>query len=429
MPGKHNPILPPATIGILGGGQLGRMIALEARRLGYGIAVLDPTPDCPASHLADHHIVAPYSDQDAVRKLAELSRVITFEFENVNPDVLQGVFTRPPVEPLYISRNRIREKAMARDLGIPTAPYFAVQSLQDLKQSFQEPSIRNSEGAILKTCEGGYDGKGQWKFKPGESAGQWILEGDPGHSSWILDAGSQNGLSMAETRTAKGKEDSTGGTSQEGPGELASLVSTGTAMVLEGFVQFSAEFSIVATGFPDGSVHCFQPIHNEHKNGILHASRFFQEIPDNARNLAMDYAHRIARHFGYVGTFAVEFFLDGEQPIFNEMAPRPHNSGHLTLDACYSSQFEQHVRAICALPSGNTASHSFATMVNLIGDECKLDGLEKALGVPGLRFHWYGKRESKRGRKMGHITALSIDAHQANERAFQAYDFLGWVRQ
>ncbi|MCB1168774.1 MAG: 5-(carboxyamino)imidazole ribonucleotide synthase [Leptospiraceae bacterium] len=425
--GSDGILKPPATIGILGGGQLGRMMAFEARRMGYGIAVLDPSDNCPASHLADTFVCAPFSDESAVKQLHGHSAVLTFEFENVEPAVLDGLVSRPSFEPLYISRNRMREKRMARGLGIATAPFFAVSSVEDLEKALLDPEIQKRGGGILKTCEGGYDGKGQWRLQVGEDL------------SRELRAELQAYLDQAEaTKSAavvspSEKESKTSGQATDRPpgrGPANGNPDASVPLILEGLVRFDREFSVVGTGFLDGSYVAFEPVENEHVDGILHKSKSRASLGEDARETALEYCAKIQKHFGYIGTFAVEFFLENGKPVFNEMAPRPHNSGHLTLDASYSSQFEQHVRAICGLPSGDTSHHSAAAMINLIGeDDATLEGMEEALRIPGLRFHWYGKTDSRKGRKMGHITALARDMEEAEAKADEAYRLLRWVRQ
>ncbi|MEQ8350225.1 MAG: 5-(carboxyamino)imidazole ribonucleotide synthase [Leptospiraceae bacterium] len=446
MSQSRKPILPPSTIGILGGGQLGRMIAQEARRMGYGIIVLDPGTDCPASHLADEHMQADFSDAKAVQALSQKCDVLTFEFENVEPSVMQGLTSYPALEPLFISRNRLREKSLAQNLRIPTAPFIPVDSATELRQALRNTEIQKCAGAILKTCEGGYDGKGQWRL--GLKELQAALDSRISDQEFVhlLDSALVSAFRSREdtlttgnkiptkdsatikerTASSESRDSATAKTDQSveyGHGLDATFV-------LEGMVDFTLEFSIVGTGFNDGSFHSFSAIENQHRNGILHKSYSICKMNQKAQTLAEEYARRLCNHFSYTGTFAVEFFLSNDEPVFNEMAPRPHNSGHLTLDANYSSQFEQHVRAICGLPSGDTDSICEAVMINLIGeDESELSGLEQALKIPGLRFHWYGKNDSRQGRKMGHITALGSTIESAEQKADQAYECLGWVRQ
>ena len=400
----RDPILPPSTIGILGGGQLGKMIGMEALRMGYRLAVLDPSRDAPALAMADPH-VANFHDALAVRRLADQCDVLTFEFENVDPSVMDSIDSRPSLEPLYVSRNRWREKSMARSLGIKTADFFAVDSAEELAEAMSRPEITRAGGAILKTCEGGYDGKGQWKLGPTDASGNpWSLE--------------QSRLPMDLEKAFL-----------EVP-----TVAEGPRFILECLVDFRQEFSIVGAGFNDGSFVSFSPIINEHVNGVLHRSRCSADLDglleQSAAQTAKDAAESIAKHFQYCGTFAVEFFDTKSGIVFNEMAPRPHNSGHLTLDNALTSQFEQHVRAICGLPPGSPGMHSSAVMINILGsDDCRLDGIEKALSIPGVRLHLYGKLESRSGRKMGHLVALDPDLSVAVRRADEAFSQLRWVKQ
>ncbi len=398
--------------------------------MGYGIVVLDPSDDCPASHLADEHIQAEFSDANAVQKLAAASSALTFEFENVDPAVMEGLESFPSLEPLFVSRNRWREKSLARKLGIATAPFFPVNSVTDLRMACANPEIQACGGAILKTCEGGYDGKGQWRLKPeqleaaagplSDSDFAGLLEGD------LKDLLSPANVHLEQVQSVKSAEDEVSlrnAKSSEARGDAARFL-------LEGMVKFSLEFSIVGTGFSDGSFHCYPPIENQHRDGILHKSLSSSNLDEVASRRAVEYARSLSEHFGYIGTFAVEFFLAEGEPVFNEMAPRPHNSGHLTMDAKLSSQFEQHIRAICGLPPGPNSSLCEAAMINLLGeDNSQLRGLEDAIGIPGLRFHWYGKKEARSGRKMGHITAIHSDLSEAERAVEKAFQCLGWVRQ
>ncbi len=394
--------------------------------MGYGVAVLDPSPGCPASHLADHHIQADFSDAAAVRKLASLSAVMTFEFENVDPSVMDGLESFPSLDPLFISRNRWREKNLARNLGISTAPFFAVNSLSDLRSACANPEIQKCKGAILKTCEGGYDGKGQWRLQKEDlDAAKTTISLDQ-----FAESLNQELRTIFTGPRADFSSTTTGSDGAAFEPSIAMASEQTPEFILEGMVDFSLEFSIVGTGFSDGSFHCYAPVRNEHRNGILHRSLSSANLEKESRDLAVQYASSLSQHFRYVGTFAVEFFLENGKPVFNEMAPRPHNSGHLTMDAKISSQFEQHIRAICNLPAGSSEALCEAVMINLIGeDNSDLSGLEKALEIPGLRFHWYGKTESRKGRKMGHITAIHQDLFEAEKRAHQAFECLGWARQ
>jgi len=400
--------------------------------MGYGIVVLDPSDDCPASHLADEHIQAEFSDANAVQKLAAASSALTFEFENVDPAVMEGLESFPSLEPLFVSRNRWREKSLARKLGIATAPFFPVNSVTDLRMACANPEIQACGGAILKTCEGGYDGKGQWRLKPEqlEAAAGPLSDSD---FVGLLESDLRDLLSATTGPPAASQRSE----SERAPGN-APVLTAGTSEVvadsapflLEGMVDFSLEFSIVGTGFSDGSFHCYPPIENQHRDGILHKSLSSSNLDEVASRRAVEYARSLSEHFGYIGTFAVEFFLAEGEPVFNEMAPRPHNSGHLTMDAKLSSQFEQHIRAICGLPPGPNSSLCEAAMINLLGeDNSQLRGLEDAIGIPGLRFHWYGKKEARSGRKMGHITAIHSDLSEAERAVEKAFQCLGWVRQ
>jgi 5-(carboxyamino)imidazole ribonucleotide synthase len=374
------PILPGATIGIVGGGQLGRMFAAEARRMGYHVLVLDPAADAPAAHFADEHIRAPFDDLDAARELARRSDVVTLEWENADVETLRVLEALAPVRPgpgvLAAAQHRVREKDAARRLGVPTADYRAVASRAELHAALAEIGAP----AVLKTARFGYDGKGQAVIR------------DP--------AG------------ADAAYDSVGG--------------DGTELILEAFVRFTAEVSVVCARSATGETACFPAAENVHRRGILHTSvapaRVAPEIADEARRIAV----ALAEGLDVVGLLAVEMFV-GEDGVvrMNEVAPRPHNSGHYTLDACPVSQFEQQLRAVCGLPLGSTELLRPAAMVNLMGEDAGTGlgraGIAAALEVPTAALHLYGKAEARPGRKMGHLTALGDTADGALERAVAAW--------
>jgi 5-(carboxyamino)imidazole ribonucleotide synthase len=347
----------PITLGIIGGGQLGRMLAMAAARLNVKTIILEPQPDCPAAQLANRQIVAAYDDHNALGELARLCTVITYEFENVPvaaAEFLAGfVPVYPPANALAVSQDRLTEKRYIADCGIPTARFHAVDSQEQL-----EDALADFGGAgVLKTRRMGYDGKGQRVFKPGESC------------------------------------------------EGAYKALGNVPLILESFVPFEREISIIAARDTDGTIACYDPAENVHRNGILHTSTLPAHISDMTAVAARKAASSLLEALGYVGVMGMEFFVlaDGSL-VANEIAPRVHNSGHWTEAACVISQFEQHVRAVVGLPLGNPARHSGCRMQNLIGDDV-LD-LQQWAEKPNVYIHLYGKTEAKPGRKMGHITEV-----------------------
>ena len=371
-------ILPGATLGIVGGGQLGRMFALEARRMGYRVLVLDPGRDAPAAQVADEHIAAPFDDAAAMRALAERSDVVTLEWENADVATLREIERIVPVRPgpevLEVAQHRVREKDTARRLGILTAGYRAVSSREELRGALAEIGIP----AVLKTARWGYDGKGQAVIR------------DPGEADAAYDA-----------------------------------VGGGDDLILEEWVRFTMEVSVVCARTPGGEVACFPVAENVHRNAILDVSivpaRVTPEVADEARRVA----EAMAEGLGVVGLLAVEMFVGEDGHVrMNEIAPRPHNSGHYTLEACPVSQFEQQLRAVCGLPLGSTALLRPAAMANLMGDDAGTalgrPGVADALAVPETALHLYGKREARPGRKMGHLTSLADTPGRALERVLAA---------
>ncbi|MBD9558612.1 5-(carboxyamino)imidazole ribonucleotide synthase [Ensifer sp. ENS03] len=346
------------TIGIIGGGQLGRMLAMAAARLNFRTVILEPQVDCPAAQVANDQIVAAYDDEAALGKLAEVSDIITYEFENVPVAAAERLAAKRPVFPppkaLEVAQDRLTEKRFINGCGIATARFHAVDSQADL-----EAALADFGGTgVLKTRRLGYDGKGQRVFRS---------------------------------------------TADSPAGAFAAL--GGVPLILESFVPFEREISIIAARAPDGAVACFDPAENVHRNGILHTSTVPAEIGAAAGEAARVAAKAILDALGYVGVIGVEFFVlaDGSL-IVNEMAPRVHNSGHWTEAACVVSQFEQHIRAVAGLPLGNPRRHSDCVMQNLIGDD--LDTVPAWLAEDDVLVHLYGKTEARAGRKMGHVTRL-----------------------
>ena len=373
-------VLPGATIGVLGSGQLGRMMAIAARRMGYRIHTFSPGEDTPTGQVADLEITADYEDLEAIRTFAKGVHVITFEFENVPTEAAAAAAEIVPVRPsgasLHVTQQRAREKAFLADHGIPTTPCAAVRTLDELAVALGSIGVP----AIVKTAAFGYDGKGQHRIQSIEDAERvWSLIGH-----------------------------------QEA--------------VVERMVDFSHELSVVAARGLDGAFAHFGATENTHENHILDLSISPARVPGAVAAEAVSIAHAIMEQLEYVGVLCVEFFLtrDG-QLLVNEIAPRPHNSGHLTFDACLTSQFEQQVRAVCGLPLGSTAQMRPAAMVNLLGD-LWMDGepdWSSALAIPDVKLHLYGKPGPRVGRKMGHLTALADTVDEAVEKAVMARDLLG----
>jgi 5-(carboxyamino)imidazole ribonucleotide synthase len=346
------------TIGIIGGGQLGRMLAFAASRLNFRTVILEPIADCPAAQLANSQIVAAYDDKQALAELARQVDVVTYEFENVPVDAARFLAETVPVFPppfaLEAAQDRLVEKRFLNASGIPTANFRAVDSQADLDAALAE---FGGQG-VLKTRRFGYDGKGQMVFRNGDSA-------------------------------AVGFE------------------KLGAApLILESFVAFDREISIIAARNAQGEVKCFDPAENVHKDGILHTSTLPAAISATVAEQARDAAIRVLAALEYVGVIGIEFFVGSDgQLIANEIAPRVHNSGHWTEAACVISQFEQHIRAIAGLPLGDPARHSDCVMQNLIGDD--IFEVEAWAAQKDVLIHLYGKTEPRPGRKMGHITRLT----------------------
>jgi 5-(carboxyamino)imidazole ribonucleotide synthase len=356
------PILPGAVIGVLGSGQLGRMLALAARRLGYRIHTYSPEDDSPTGHVADAEVVGAYDDLDALRLFADGVDVVTFEFENVPSASVAAIAERALVRPsghvLHTTQHRGREKRFLADAGLPVVPHALVASADELTAA----AARLGVPAVLKTASFGYDGKGQARIDRAEDA---------------LGAWERIGCQPA---------------------------------VLEAFVDFERELSVVAARGVDGRIAHYGVIENAHARHILDVSTAPARVPPDVARDALRIAAATLEALDVVGVLCVEMFLtrDG-RVLVNELAPRTHNSGHLTIDACPTSQFEQQLRAVCGLPLGSTELVRPAAMANLLGDLWQ-DGEPRwaeALARPGIRLHLYGKRDAKPGRKMGHLTALA----------------------
>lgn len=365
---KDKLIKPGATIGILGGGQLGRMIALAGRAMGYRFVTMDPTEDAPCGQTADRQIVARYDDVEAAMQLAAVSDVISYEFENVDAQVAEVLESQAYVPQgsrlLRITQNRIREKTAIQEMGIPVAPFRVVASLADLQEAVRELGLP----AVMKTATGGYDGKGQWVLKRDEEL-------------------------------------------EEAFGALAKA---GTELIVEQFVPFELELSVIAARNPDGELAVFPTAENIHQDNILHLTIVPARVSEEVRERAEKIARTIVDKLDVVGLLAIEMFLTADGQLFvNELAPRPHNSGHYTMEACVTSQFEQHVRAVCNLPLGSTELLSPVVMVNILGEHLQ-PVLDRVDELPrSAKLHLYGKAESKEKRKMGHLNVLAPSVDEA----------------
>ncbi|AIZ59326.1 MULTISPECIES: 5-(carboxyamino)imidazole ribonucleotide synthase [Bacillus] len=351
-------IFPNATIGIIGGGQLGRYMAVSAKQMGYRAAVLDPVTQSPCGQVADTEITAAYSDLEAIRKLAEISDVVTYEFENIDYDALnqlkEEAYLPQGSDLLLLTQNRETEKKGIVDAGCEVAPYRIIHEEKELEDAVNALGLP----AVLKTCRGGYDGKGQYVIKE------------------------------------KGQLP-----------EAAALLTHGTC-ILESWVPFQMELSVIVTRSVHGEIAVFPVAENIHKHNILFQSIVPARVENRIQEKAKELATTLAEKLGLVGTLAVELFLTNDGKLLvNELAPRPHNSGHYTLDLCETSQFEQHVRAICGLPLGGTALLSEGMMVNLLGDEVDIPKEHPEL-LKEAKLYLYGKHEVKAGRKMGHMTFM-----------------------
>ncbi len=367
-------IQPGSTIGVLGSGQLGRMFTIAARRLGYRVNVFSPDDDTPTGQVADIEIQKPYEDLDAVAEFAKGVDVVTFEFENVPTETINRidkfVLVHPAGEVLYTTQQRLREKNFLRGIGIPVTPFQPIHSLDELRNL-----AKNNLPAVLKTASWGYDGKGQTKIEDMSEV----------ESAWIA-------------------------------------LNTNHA-VLEKFINFKSELSVVAARSQAGEIVQYDPFINTHRDHILDLSVTSEDLPKQIVKDASQITHAILEKLEVTGVLCVEFFLTHDETLLvNELAPRPHNSGHLTIDAYATCQFEQQVRAVCGLPLGNTTRLKHAAMVNLLGDiwDGGQPNWQNALTFNNAKLHLYGKKEPRMGRKMGHLTVLSNSPQSASELAFSA---------
>ncbi|MEI5907354.1 5-(carboxyamino)imidazole ribonucleotide synthase [Bacillus spongiae] len=352
-------ISPGSTIGIIGGGQLGRMMTLAAKQAGFSVIVLDPTKNSPSGQIADEEIVASYDDREALAKLASRCDVITYEFENIDYEALcwleSVAYVPQGAELIKVTQDRIFEKRALLNAGVEVAPYAEIREVDDLYQKIDTIGYP----AVLKTARGGYDGKGQVVLKEAKD------------------------LVRAQELLQNGE------------------------CVLEKWLSFDKEISVIVTRNPDGELTMFPVAENIHRDNILFESIVPARISDETEAEAYILGKRIAEQFGLIGTLAVEMFVTSEGSLFvNELAPRPHNSGHYTIEACETSQFEQHIRAVCNWPLKSTELLKPVVMVNILGEH--IDSLYKEIpSRPNWSIHLYGKKEAIEKRKMGHVTIMT----------------------
>jgi 5-(carboxyamino)imidazole ribonucleotide synthase len=373
------------TIGVIGGGQLGRMFTLDAKRMGYDVITLDPQPHSPCGQVADEQIVAAYDDMAAIDDLGRRTDIVTYEFENIAIESVQrleqdGFAVTPSSDVLRITQDRLLEKSFVRDCGIPVAPFAAVNDAADLAHAWESIGFP----AVLKTVRGGYDGKGQWRIENAQQAHE----------------------ALGQAKSAQ--------------------------LIYEQFVPFTCEISVVCTRNAAGEIVTYPPSENVHDRGILYMSIVPARVDAAVAQRARSYAQTIATKLQIVGTFCVEFFVaHGGDVLVNEIAPRPHNSGHYTIDATRCSQYEQHMRAICGLPLSEPELLRSAVMVNILGEGKgnHLAGVEQLLSDPNIVLHMYGKKHAVDRRKMGHFTMLVNGpiTDTAIERARAARAQLSWT--
>jgi 5-(carboxyamino)imidazole ribonucleotide synthase len=362
------PVLPGATVGVLGSGQLGRMFAIAARRMGYRVHTFSPDADTPTGQVADLEVIAPYDDLDEVRRFAAGVSVVTFEFENVPAPTAQAAAEYAPVRPrgevLHTTQHRIREKTFIANAGLPLTPFRTVLDSDDLACAVTDLGCPS----ILKTADFGYDGKGQVRVtSPEQAAAAWSSIGN-------------------------------------------------VPAVLEALIAFDCEVSVVAARGFDGVYADWGVIENRHQNSILDISIAPASVTDSVKREAREITRAVLEALDVVGVLCVEFFVEpGGRLLINELAPRPHNSGHLTFDASVTSQFEQQLRAVCGLPLGSTELLRPAAMANLLGDiwQSQEPNWLAALAHRDVKLHLYGKLAPRSGRKMGHLTALATDSATA----------------
>lgn len=374
---------PPFRIAIVGGGQLGKMMTVAAKQFGFYVLVLDPTPGSPAAQVADCQKVASFHDREAIRRMAEEADVLTYEFEHIDCTALAelevaGFPVFPAARLLRVIQHKLAQKQALQAAGIPVPQFMAVGGAADVQAAARQFSYP----LLLKACTGGYDGKGNYLLRAPEEIGQAL----------------------------------------EVLGE--------TELMAEKFVPFACEISVLAARGRDGEVRTYPLSENEHQDNILRRSIVPARVGPAVAGRAREVAEAVMREFAGVGVFCVEMFVTPDGGVLvNEVAPRPHNSGHYTIEACVTSQFEQHIRAITGLPLGDTSLRSPAVMVNLLGTDghdgpTVLEGYRQALALPGVHLHLYGKAITAPQRKMGHVTVTAVNLEQALNLAEQAQNLL-----
>ena len=371
-------------VGIIGGGQLGKMIIIEAKKMGFYVIILDPTPSCPADSIADEHIIAEFDDKKGVRKLADKADVITYEFEHIGVKILkeledEGHKIYPTAASLEIIQNKYRQKELLQKNRIPVPEFFKISCIDDIKKAGEKFSYP----LMLKSCTGGYDGKGNAVINSLED------------------------ISTAYKELGAGK----------------------STLMVEEFIPFNKEISVLTCRGIDGDIVVYPVGENDHQNNILYETRVPADISSKLTEEAMDLAHQVMEVFSGVGMFCVEMFLTKDDKLMiNEVAPRPHNSGHYTIEGCVTSQFEQHIRAITGLPLGDTTLIRPTVMRNILGTgntgDALVIGIDKALQIKGVKTHIYDKKVTRPGRKMGHITVTADILSEAVEKALKASDLI-----
>ena len=367
-------------IGIIGGGQLGKMMILEAKKLGFYVTILDPTKSCPADSIADEHIVADFDDSKAIRDLAEKSDLITYEFEHIDVKVLKELESEdykvyPTARSLEIIQNKYHQKTLLKENQIAVPDFIKVNEPEDIKDAGKEFGYP----LMLKSCTGGYDGKGNAVIN------------------------NEVEIDKALTELAGGK----------------------TPLMAERYIPFKKEISIIAARDLKGGMRVYPTGENDHQDNILFETRVPADISVELKNKAESLAKEVLEVFAGIGIFCVEMFVtENDQLLINEIAPRPHNSGHYTIEGCVTSQFEQHIRAITSLPLGDTSLLRPAVMRNILGSgkegKSEIIGMEQALAVEGVKVHIYQKTLSRPGRKMGHLTVTADSLGKAIEQALEA---------
>jgi 5-(carboxyamino)imidazole ribonucleotide synthase len=365
---NNNVVLPPQTIGIIGGGQLGRMMAMAAKYMGYNVIVLDPTPNCPTAQVSDGQIVAAYDDRNAIKELTEKSDIITYEFENVDVEAATYIEKQGKLpqgsHALEITQNREKEKMLMKELELPIPEFSIVHNGEECQEALKNTDFP----VVIKTCRGGYDGKGQLKID------------------------SEADIPKAIRFANKNKH-----------------------CIIESWVTYEKEISVIFTRETTGRIEFFPIAENVHKHHILYQTTVPASVSDSVHQKAKHAAILLAEKMNIIGTFAIEMFVFGDEVFINEMAPRPHNSGHYTIEACNISQFAQHIRAICGLPLVPVKLMEPATMINILGEDVA-PTLKAMPKVDNGFVHLYGKAEVKDKRKMGHITFIGENTtEQVNE--------------